>query len=352
MDEIDESDEIDASDPLVGPPPEPRLLTFAQLDLRTARFDALVSQTREIDLFCSSTDWVLPARAAFAPGARPFVIEAPEGFVALMAVPTVEGGRALLPLEASWGLASPFVGPDPEPLVALLFALLGDGEPPADALFLSGLAIDGRAFQAVEAAVSRSKRWLLYEGPTAGRHCADIRGGLEAFYGRRSAGFRANARRARRQAAAAGVTYEHVAHVSTAAEVVALYDRIQAVERRCWKGMGGHGIDNEPARGFYRYMVHRLARRGALRVVFARLGGCDVAYVFGGLLAGTYRGLQCSFDDTHRSLSPGVLVHLEMIEALAAEGIALYDLGSEMDYKRRWGEEGLRTSTAVVIRSH
>jgi CelD/BcsL family acetyltransferase involved in cellulose biosynthesis len=334
------------------PPPDVRVLTFAQLDARSARFDALAGQTPEVDLFCSSSDWVLPARAAFAPGARPFVVESPDGFVALMAVPTVEGGRALLPLEASWGLASPFVGSAPEPLVETLFGLMGEGEPPADALFLSGLAVDGRTFRAVEAAVARSRRWLLYEGPTAGRHCADIRGGLEAFYARRSAGFRANARRARRQAQAAGVTYEHVTAVPSPAGVVALYERIQAVERRCWKGLEGHGIDQEPARSFYRYMLHRLARRGALRVIFARRDERDVAYVFGGLLAGTYRGLQCSFDEDFRPLSPGVLVHLEMIEALAAEGIALYDLGSEMEYKRRWGEEGLTTTTAVVIRSH
>jgi len=344
---MEEADEIDET----GAPLGPRLLTFRQLDRRTMRFDTLVAQSPEIDIFCSSTDWILPARAAFAPGARPFVIEANEGFVALMSMPTVEGGRALLPLEAGWGLASPFVGPAPEPLVALLFALLGEGKSPVDMLVLSGLAHDGRTLQAVEAAVSRSRRWVLYEGSTAGRHCADIRGGLEAFYGRRSSGFRANARRARRQAAIAGVTYESVVHASTVAEVESLYNRIQALERRCWKGMSGHGIDGEPARSFYRAMVHRLARRGALRVVFARLGDRDIAYVFGGLLAGTYRGLQCSFDDTQRSLAPGVLVHLEMIECLAVEGVAIYDLGSEMEYKRRWGEEGLRTTTAIVIRS-
>jgi CelD/BcsL family acetyltransferase involved in cellulose biosynthesis len=335
-----------------GPPQEVRFLTFPQFDARTARFDDLVAQTPEIDLFCSSTDWILPARAAFAPGARPFVMETPEGFASLMSVPTVEGGRALLPLEASWGLASPFVGPAPEPIVDALFAVLDLDEPPADVLFLSGLAVEGRAFRAVEAAVARSRRWLFYEGATAGRQCADIRGGLDAFYARRSSGFRANARRARRQAHAAGVTYEYVTAAGSTAEVLTLYERIQAVERRCWKGMTGHGIDQSPAREFYRHMVLRLARRGALRLVFARLGGADVAYVFGGLLANTYRGLQCSFDDVHRPMAPGVLVHLEMIERLAAEGIEVYDLGSEMEYKRRWGEDGLTTTTTIVVRSH
>jgi hypothetical protein len=35
---------------------------------------------------------------------------------------------------------------------------------------------------------------------------------------------------------------------------------------------------------------------------------------------------------------------------LCEEGVATYDLGSEMDYKRRWGESGLMTmSLATVI---
>lgn len=330
----------------------PRLLTFAQLDARTTAFDAFLERTPETDLFCSSSDWVLPARHAFAPRARPFVLELPEGFVALMSVPTVEGGRALLPLEASWGLASPFVGPDPEPLVEALFRAMSHEEPPADAMFLSGVKVEGRAFRAIERAAIASRRWIFYEGPTAGRHVADIRGGLEAFYARRSAKFRANARRERRHAAAEGVTYTWHDRFVGPAEVLQVWERIQAVERRCWKGVAGHGIDLDPGFSFYRMMVLRLAARGRLRVVFAQRGGADIAYVFGGLFLDTYRGLQCSFVDAERPLAPGVLVHAEMIERLAAEGITLYDLGSEMDYKRRWGEEGLRTVTCVVVRGH
>lgn len=328
------------------------MLTFAQLDARVADFDGFLERTHETDLFCSSSDWVLPARYAFAPRARPFVLELPEGFVALMSVPTVEGGRALLPLEASWGLASPFIGPDPEPLVDALFTLMGQEEPPADAMFLSGVQVGGRAFRAIEKAASLSRRWVLYEGPTAGRHVADIRGGLEAFFTRRSPKFRANVRRERRAATAAGVYYEYCDRFDSPAEVLATYERIQRVERQCWKGQAGHGIDLDPGYSFYRLMLLRLAARQRLRVVFACRGDDDLAYVFGGLFLNTYRGLQCSFVDAHRALAPGVLVHTEMIERLSAEGIAQYDLGSEMEYKRRWGEEGLRTVTCVVVRSH
>lgn len=333
-------------------PDLPRLLTFSQLDVRSAAFDARVAESPAIDLFCSSSDWVLPARLAFAPRARPFVLELQEGFVALMSVPTVEGGRALLPLEASWGLASPFIGPEPEALVAGLFRLMDQAEPPADAMFLSGVEPEGRAFRAIEAQAAASRRWIFYEGATAGRHAADLSGGPDAFLARRSAKFRANARRERRLAGAAGVTYEAASRFDTPEAVLRTWERIQAVERRCWKGLSGHGIDQDPGYTFYRVMVLRLAAKGRLRVVFARQGDDDIAYVFGGVFGETYRGLQCSFVDEHRAHAPGVLVHLEMIERLCAEGVSLYDLGSEMEYKRRWGEPGLTTVTCVIVRSH
>ena len=45
----------------------------------------------------------------------------------------------------------------------------------------------------------------------------------------------------------------------------------------------------------------------------------------------------------------GNLAQLQQITALADEGVALYDLGSEVDYKRRWGEDCLETLTIVAI---
>ncbi len=325
----------------------PRLLSFQELDARAAAYDGHVARTPGIDLFCSSTDWILPARESFAPSAEPFIVETDAGFVSLMTVPTAEGARALAPLEPIWGLASPFVGPDPAPLAAALFETLGQ-RGGVHALFLSGLAVGGDAAAAV--ARFAGPRWRAIPGPEAGRQVADLVGGVDGFYSRRSPHFRANLRRERRMAAREGVTYEYHTRFPTPAEVSATYQRIQDIERTSWKGIDGHGIDQGPAFEFYRQMLLRLAARGALRVVFARLGDDDVAYVFGGLFRHTYRGLQCSFDDRWRRLSPGALVHMEMIERLCDEGVAVYDLGSDMEYKKRWGEDGLLTSATIVIR--
>jgi CelD/BcsL family acetyltransferase involved in cellulose biosynthesis len=97
-------------------------------------------------------------------------------------------------------------------------------------------------------------------------------------------------------------------------------------------------------------MLPRLAGRGALRVLFARRGEDDLAFVFGGIFGGVYRGLQVSFDDRFAEESPGVLVHIELLERLCAEGVTGYDLGTDMEYKRRWGEVGLTTRTWLVSR--
>jgi CelD/BcsL family acetyltransferase involved in cellulose biosynthesis len=65
---------------------------------------------------------------------------------------------------------------------------------------------------------------------------------------------------------------------------------------------------------------------------------------------GEYRGLQFSYDDAHATLGLGGLLQLQQIIALCDEGIARYDLGTEMDYKRRWAEDVMETEMLVIVR--
>jgi CelD/BcsL family acetyltransferase involved in cellulose biosynthesis len=84
--------------------------------------------------------------------------------------------------------------------------------------------------------------------------------------------------------------------------------------------------------------------------VFARYRDEDVGYVLGAVFAGEYRGLQFSYDDSLRRFGIGSLLQLAQIEALCEEGVARYDLGTEMDYKRRWAEAILQTEMYVLVR--
>lgn len=318
-------------------------LDFPGLAAAADDWDALVARTPEIDRFCTSSAWIVSARAAFCPGARPCIALDGQRGVALMALPVGVDTRGGLPLEAGWGLAAPLVGPDPDATVALLDGLWRDAPDPMDVLFLSGLPRRGRWMDAL---LRRFRgRFRVGVGTRCTRRRAHIGDGLDGFFARRSPKFRANLRRAVRRAAETGVVYERVAE----GPLGSLYDRILAVEARSWKGLQGDGIDSGAPRLFYRLIVERLIARGALRVVFATRDGEDLAYVLGGLFGDTYRGLQVSYVEGFESDGPGNLVQHEMIRWLIEEGLVVYDLGTDMPYKRRWAEEAMETVTVAVV---
>ena len=62
-----------------------------------------------------------------------------------------------------------------------------------------------------------------------------------------------------------------------------------------------------------------------------------------------YRGLQFSYDDEWSALSLGSLCQYHQIAGLCREGVARYDLGTDMEYKRRWAEEQFETTLLVVV---
>jgi len=68
------------------------------------------------------------------------------------------------------------------------------------------------------------------------------------------------------------------------------------------------------------------------------------------VFAGEYRGLQFSYDDDTSKLGIGGLLQYHQIAELCADGVGRYDLGTEMDYKRRWAEETLATEMLVIVR--
>jgi len=179
------------------------------------------------------------------------------------------------------------------------------------------------------------------------RHCASLEGGVEGFVSRRSRKMRANLRRARRKTQAAGVTFEEADLTRGSKEI---YDRIIEIEMQSWKGLSGVGIDSGHMHDFYDEMVARLHAADALRVLFAREGGRDAAYILGGVLGDTFRGLQFSYIQELEELSLGNICQLEMVDRLVTEGVLNYDLGSDIEYKARWGESGLKTTTLVVFK--
>lgn len=308
-------------------------------------FDREIAQTPAIDRFCSSSAWILAASTALMPPRAAFSFRGEHGYLAAARGVHPAGFPYIEPIELAWGLASPLVGRDPQGLAQETVALLAQRRDWQLAI-LAGMTGDGPQRRALERAMPG--KWERRRGTPTIRHVASLDGGVEGFLSRRSRELRKTIRKSLRAASEAGVTFESV-RVSLV-EAGALYERIQAVEQNSWKARESVGISQGPMRAFYGAMLPRLCQLGQQRTMFARLDGRDVGYILGAVFDGEYRGLQFSYDDEHARLGLGALLQYHQIVELCDEGIGRYDLGTEMDYKRRWAEDVMETEMLVLVR--
>ena len=309
-------------------------------------FDREVIATPAIDRFCSSSTWILAAASALMPPRSAFSFRSPHGYFAAMRGVHPAGFPYVEPVELAWGLASPLISRDPVALVSDVVAMLVQRRDWQLAIF-AGLSADGPQRRALDRALP--PRWERRRGTPTARHVASLDGGVDGFLSRRSRDLRKSLRKLARAAADAGVTFES-AHATAAAEAPALYDRIQGIEAGSWKSREGVGISTGPMRAFYEQMLPPLCEKRQQRTVFARRGDRDIGYIFGAVLEGEYRGLQFSYNDEHAHLGIGGLLQLHQITELCDEGVLRYDLGTEMDYKRRWAEDVMETEMLVLVR--
>lgn len=318
-------------------------------------YDDLVARSAEglgADPVCTTTRWILPAAAAFAPGGTPRVWRGRHGIVALLEHENPKG-PVLTSFDTVWGFATPFVGPDPE---ALIGEIIEDLLPRLDfyALSISGVDPASQFFEELQRLAP------VGYTDTADRCVGDLSAGFEAWLGRRSSRFRRSLRTALRDTEAAGISVEAVSPTA-APQVNDTIERILAIERRSWKTEANSGLIGTDLGFFTRSMSQRFARSGGLRVMFATVqndavqheagassGSTDVGYVIGGVVDDRYRGFQHSFDRDYADLSIGKLLQYRNIEWLCEEGIAAYDLGMHMAYKESYTDRIESTITLIV----
>ena len=306
-------------------------------------FDREVAQTPAIDRFCSSSAWILAAAGALMPPRAAFSFRGQHGYFAAMRGVHPAGFPYIEPVELAWGLASPVIGKDAAAIVAEVVPLLASRRDWQLAI-LAGMTLDGPQRRALDAALPA--RWERRRGQPTVRHVASLDGGVDGYLARRSRDLRKSLRKSLRAASEQGVAFAYASE----RDARALYDRVQAVEAHSWKAAEGVGIHAGPMRAFYAAMLPRLVELGQVRAMFARLGERDVGYILGAVWAGEYRGLQFSYDDEFGQLGLGGLLQYHQIVELCHEGVGRYDLGTEMDYKRRWAEELLETEMLVLVR--
>jgi hypothetical protein len=306
-------------------------------------FDREVAFTPAIDRFCSSSAWILAAAGALMPPRAAFSFRGEHGYFAAMRGVHPAGFPYIEPVELAWGLASPVIGSDPAALVQEVVPLLASRRDWQLAI-LAGMTLDGPQRRALDVALPA--RWERRRGQPTLRHVASLDGGVDGYLARRSRDLRKSLRKSLRAASEEGVVFAYAGE----ADARALYDRIQAVEAHSWKAQEGVGIHAGPMRAFYAAMLPRLVEKHQVRAMFARAGDRDIGYILGAVWAGEYRGLQFSYDDDVGRLGLGGLLQYHQIVELCREGVGRYDLGTEMDYKRRWAEELLETEMLVLVR--
>jgi hypothetical protein len=313
-------------------------------------YDAAVDASPDIDQFCSQHAFVTAAFEGLQPGRQARIQRAGDGWLAFAERHAALFGdprpRLLLePLEAMWGLCCPVVGVDEPALATALGDLVTEGEE-APVVLVCGLRAGSPRLLAIAAALAPRHR--LVGGAETVRVVASLEGGVDGFLERRSSNFRKALRRAHRAAIARGIVYERHAP-RTVEEATALYERAARLDDLSWKGRAETGLHASGLYSFYAQMLPRLARQGALRIGFLVDGGQDVAYLFGGLRGGTFRGHQFAFRAGREAESLGNVVQLCELERLSDEGARRYDLGTEAEYKLRWGEEADRTTSIIAI---
>ena len=312
-------------------------------------FDRLVQRTPEIDRFCSASDWIFSARAAWTPQAEPWIRKGAHGYAAFLRVEDALGLRILHSFDTMWGFSCPLIGSDPARL-AEEFARTCAGDEGWNFIVVTGAKPESELYHSlVQGFQGFGEGYAAYECGRMRRWQASLEGGPDGWLGRRSAKFRSSLRAALRKARSERLEIEPAFNPDPEA-MDAVFLRILAVEQASWKGSHGTGLLVRDMESFYRGLTGRVARRGALRVMFLRRGDLDVGYILGGLIGQTYRGFQFSFDKRFGHLSLGNVMQYEKIVQLCEEGVQVYDLGIDMDYKRRWAETAVDTVSLAIMR--
>ena len=313
------------------------------------RWDALAGNGSDlgIDSWCSQSPWGLAVHEAFSDSATDpgpfFGLEHQEGIAAFGRSKTEEGASALVPLDRVWGFATPVVaavGHQRAVCTDLAAHLISD--PTWKICVLTGVQQNGALYEAVVDGFGR--HLPLYAGEVRVRCRASLEGGVDGYLSRRSREHRRNIRQAERHAN--DLTYDIV----DGAPPHDIVTRLHTVERNSWKGRDGSGIESPDMARLYERLVVELSERAALRCVFVQLDGVDVGFILGGVLTGTYRGLQISFVEDVRARSIGNLLQWYEVQRGCQEGLHTYDLGMDIAYKRRWAEVLYETATIIAVR--
>lgn len=332
-------------------------------------FDRAVAATPEISRFCSSQIWSRAARRHLLRlGEDEEETESAEPSLRLPASAIVDDTAIWRdeeedqwivfarspwgywqPLEAAWMFSCPLIGSDPEQLVESFREAVAADLDITPGFAIGGVPFGGRLHRALRSMRERGGLREYREYPATDCLAIDLAdGGAETWLAHRSKKFRRSLRTAERRCGEAGLEIEAIEQGMVADPT--LFDRLLALQPRTAKWASGTDIFQAPGYiDFYREIFEDLNATGRLRILIATRDGEDVAYIFGGVFDGEYRGLQMSYAEEFASLGVGNWLQWENLRRRADEGIDLYDLGMESEYKLRWADRTLPRLIAYVV---
>jgi hypothetical protein len=333
------------------------------------RFDEAVCRTPDVAPFTSSSTWCLAAREHLlglgegeeeteaAPDAG---LRLPEsaivGDTAIWRDESAENwlvfGRSpwgyWQPFEAAWMFACPLIGPEPEEALDRLRNLVKDDPDLTPGFAIGGIPLDKALHQALRTAEEDGGFRRYREFPALESLTINLEADWEAWLSRRSRKFRRSLRSAERRCRQAGLNIEVIESGFELDEAV--FDRLLAIQPKTEKWASGTDIFQfDRYCRFYRQVFKELRASRQLRLLIATRDGTDLAYIFGAVFGGEYRGLQMSFSSEIASLGAGNWLQLENLRRRAAEGVGVYDLGMDSEYKQRWADDSRSQVVAFVI---
>lgn len=227
------------------------------------------------------------------------------------------------------------LGRDASGAVASLWAHLRDAER-WDVLLLRDLARDGPTSTLLEplarADAHLTGRWESQRSPWIPLGAAPVEARL-------SAKFRANLRRRGRRLEELGPVA--VLREDGRGDLEGSLQAFFALEAAGWKGRGGTALLRDARlTAFYRAWMREAAGRGALAIRALTLAGRPVAMHLGLVHRGVFYLPKTAYDEALGAVSPGQLLHREVVAECQARGLAALDfLGPDMEWKRDWAPE-------------
>lgn len=306
--------------------------------------------TGQADPVCCAPDWNLAFYKSFQEGSKVFYSWLEDNLVILVENIDTDGRFYLVPLENSWMFSNPLLGFYSPDLLGIILSEIEAEYPETNPIIVLG-GVQTESFGAARLYNLYSRQYGFFRAGSQAQCCASLSGGLDGWLGRRSANHRAKLRKASRRAANRGVEFERV-RPDNAAEANTVFDRMIEVELKSWKGIGHCGMAENASSVFYRELLSRISGHGGGFVIFARLEGRDIGYIFGSAASRYYRGQQFSYMQEFADLSIGNLLQFEKIKWLCQEGYERYDMGPvtgpRMEYKLHWTEQSCPMETWVL----